>query len=86
MALQSPNGVDGPLPDHVLLKTDNGSVIHDEWAYGRVPFWATSMTDRRRIMPWNSEQYVAEIGIQNVLTIAIIDTGCTRTVIDHRMV
>ena len=36
-------------------------------------------------MPWNSEQYLLQVGVGNSLTVAIIDTGCQRTVIDSKM-
>ena len=39
----------------------------------------------RRVMPWNSEQFVVEVGLQDAFTTAVIDTGCQRTVIDSVM-
>lgn len=45
------------------------------------PAWAEAMPDRRSILQWDSEQYVAQVGINGSLALAVVDTGSCKTLI-----
>jgi predicted aspartyl protease len=43
------------------------------------------MTDMRHILQWDSEQFIANVGVESRLTLGIIDTGSCKTLIDEVM-
>ena len=49
------------------------------------PAWASSLRDGRPMFSWDSEQYIAQIGLGSALTTAIVDTGASRTIIDRKV-
>ena len=50
-----------------------------------VPEWAKDVEDKRQALRWDASQSVAQVKVNNVLTLAVIDTGAYKTVMDVGM-
>lgn len=50
---------DQPLPDHVYATAHTNSTLIERWGFGPPPAWAEKLADKRTVLPWNSEQYIA---------------------------
>ena len=59
----------------------------DGWNYDEMPKWATEghLSDRRRLCPWTSDQYVLPIGLGDAFVTTVVDTGTCKTMIDYRV-
>ncbi len=52
---------------------------------GEVPDWAKKCVDKRHVLHWDSNQYVVQVAVQNALTLAVVDTGSCRTLMDEHL-
>ena len=50
-----------------------------------MPDWAVGFIDKRNLLQWDSDQYVIPIAMGSALTLAIVDTGACRSVMDISM-
>ena len=41
------------------------------------------MSDKRHVLQWDSEQYVAMVGVNDSLALGVVDTGSCRTLMDE---
>ena len=46
---------------------------------GAAPSWAASAKDARDVLHWDSEQYVAEVLINDHFALGVVDTGSCKT-------
>lgn len=71
------------IPDQINLNENSVKVhLQGEQRTGTPkPEWAGELTDRRDVLQWDSEQYVAQIGIKGKLALAVVDTGSCKTLI-----
>ena len=76
-----------PIPEEHLKNGPEmpSKRLLDAFPYEEKPSWAAKLIDKRQVMPWNSQQFVAQLAVQGVLTTAIVDTGAVKSVIDLSM-
>ena len=50
-----------------------------------LPSWAEKLVDKRGVLAWDRSQTVALLGLGDVATLGIIDTGSCKTIISASM-
>lgn len=51
-------------------------------ARGVPPIWAAGAVDKRAALHWDASQTVANVMINDKLTLAVVDTGSYKTIMD----
>ena len=51
---------------------------------GPVPYWALPCNDKRDLLSWDSDQYVAQVKLGHSFILGLVDTGACRTIMDFR--
>jgi hypothetical protein len=75
---------DAGQPDYLNLNVEK-ALGGNRIAYTEArPGWAEGLVDRRKLLQWDSEQYVAQVGIGKCLALGVVDTGSCKTLMCDR--
>ena len=50
-----------------------------------MPEWAEGWPDKHGVLKWDKFQFVAQVGVNRVLTLGVVDTGLYTTLLDTKM-
>ncbi len=77
--------VKGGLYADMVAQLQQGELLGEAIDRPPLPMWAAHMEDLRGELRFDSTQYVVPIAIGGKVTLAIVDTGAHRTVMDTKM-